>query len=138
MNRNDWIAKYPGSKLAEGARAQLAFRKGRLEAWEKKKAEIMQEVKEKGLSVHEDVEEEMYKLSNNVGTSGRVGATITVDRALQADLYRCMERIQRNRGKIGEYEGWAQMLGAHTEDVFELDIDDWNYFFGKVVGTAEV
>jgi hypothetical protein len=80
------------------------------------------------------VAEEMYKISS---TAHRGGATIMVDRTLQADLTRCVERIQRNREKIGEYEAWIQMLDAHEEDVFELEFDDWSYFFGKVVGSLE-
>jgi hypothetical protein len=136
MQRNDWSVKYTGKKLAEGARAQLAFRKERLQAWEAKKDAIMKEVKEKGLTIHEDVAEDMYKLSNSANALRR-GATIMVDRSLQEDLNGCVERIQRNREKVGEYEAWIQMMDAHGEDVFNVEFDDWSYFFGKIVGSLE-
>lgn len=138
MQRHEWTVEYTGANLAKGARAQLTFRKGRLDAWEQKKAQIMDEVKEKGLTVHEDVAEEMYKMSSNSVSALHGGATIMVDRTLQNDLNRCVDRIRSNREKIGEYEGWVQMLEAHPEDVFELEIDDWNYFFGKVIGSVEI
>lgn len=128
MNRDDWEFEYTASTLATAAKAQRDFRTERVKVWEEKKVEIMQKVKDTGLTVHEGVAAGMgsYTTSNAGG-----GATVMVDATLQRDLNECVTKIRTHRDAATEYDAWVQVLEANPEARLKLKHADWQFFFGK-------
>lgn len=131
MRRHEWEFKYTGAALAAAARAQADYRAGRLTFWKGEKEKIMQLVKEKGLSVHEDMIDRIGVSNAKYGSAVQRGAQIMVDRTMQEDLNRAMERIQHHEQLEKEYRAWEQVMAAHPEQQVDLNHDDWIYFFGK-------
>lgn len=133
-NREDWEFSFTIAKVLEGARGQLEFRQGRVKHWTAHQDKIMEEVKEKGLSIHIP---EAMKLSSmqmsNYSTRSRNGAQIMVDPTLQENLNEAWSKIQHHSEKVQEYEGWVQFLQAgKQDDTLKLTHHDWMYFFGKL------
>jgi hypothetical protein len=125
-NRDDWEFEYTARDVAKAAKAQLEYRQGRVKFWEGKKAEVISEIKEKGLDVYEP---EADKMSNYTGGGG--GAQIKMDPALQLRLTEASNKIRENKQKVAEYEGWVQVLEGNSEARISLTHDDWLYFFGR-------
>lgn len=130
MNRDEWTFEYTAAKLADAAAAQAAFRRTRFEFWSGKKAEVMQIIKDSGLTVHEDIS---LGLSDKTiyTSSHRAGAQVLVDPTLQKDLSECVTKMQAHAEKAREYDGWEQVLRGNPEARLQLDHDDWMFFFGK-------
>lgn len=129
MNRNEWEFEYTCAKLAEAASSQKAHRLARVAAWTEKKGEVMQKIKDSGLTVHESVAEGFgnYAQTTNAG----YGAQVMVDNTLQRDLSECVTKVASHRAAATEYDGWIQMLQANPEARVKLTHDDWMFFFGK-------
>ena len=128
-NRTDWEFEYTASHLATAAKAQRDFRLSRVMAWEEKKTEVMQKVKDTGLTVHEGVAAEMAGTTYSNHAQG--GAHVMVDATLQRDLNDCVSKIRTHREAAAEYDGWLQVLDANPESRLKLKHDDWMFFFGK-------
>ena len=127
MLRNDWTFEYTASKLAEGARKQLAHREERVEWWSKKKAEIMDEVRLTGLEVNESIAALNYTQSLGAGRAPQ----ISVKQDLQQKLAECQAKIHEHSKALKDYKGWIQVLDANPENRLKLTQDDWLYFFGS-------
>lgn len=130
--RNDWEFEYTAAKLAEAAKAQRDFRVGRIEVWEGKKAEVMQKIKDSGISVSESVADLLGNTSAKYANAGYGrGAQITIDATLQDDLSECVDKIREHTGLRNSYAAWVQVLEANPESRLKLHHDDWVFFFGK-------
>lgn len=127
-NRTEWEFEYMASHLATAAKSQRDFRLSRVAAWEEKKAEVMQKVKDTGLTVHEGVAAEM---AHSTYSNSQQGAHVMVDATLQRDLNDCVTKIRTHREAAAEYDGWLQVLDANPESRLKLKHDDWMFFFGK-------
>lgn len=129
MKRDEWIFKYKAAMLANAASVQAKFRRGRLDFWTAKKLEVMQKIKDSGLTVHEDI---ALGLMDKSYTAHRgVGAQVLVDATLQQDLTECVSKMQKHSAAIRDYDGWEQVLRDNSETTLELDHDDWLFFFGR-------
>lgn len=126
--RDEWKFTYTASKLAEGARAQKAFRESRVAWWTEQKAKVMAEIKESGLSVSESV---AASISNYATQSVGHGPQVTINADLQRKLGECHSKIGAHTQAVAEYDGWVQVLEANAESRLELTQADWLYFFGK-------
>lgn len=129
MKRDEWTFEYTAAKLAEAAAAQAAFRRRRFEFWKEKKAEVMQQIKASGLTVHEDIATGL--LDKTYTTSLRGGAQVLVDPTLQQDLNECVSKMRAHSDMARQYDGWEQVLHGNPETRVQLDHDDWMFFFGK-------
>lgn len=127
MNRDNWEFEYTARNLATAAKAQREHREGRVKVWEEKKAEIMQKVKDTGLTVHEGVAASMANYTNSI----QQGATVMVDATLQRDLNECVTKIRQHRDAATEYHAWEQVLEANPDSRLKLKHNDWMFFFGK-------
>lgn len=127
MNRDDWEFEYTAKVLAQAAEAQRDFRKTRVEAWERKKVEVMAKIKESGIEVHESVANSFASYT----TSNAAGPQIVIDPMMQRDLTECQTKIAEHRKAATAYDGWAQVLNANPESRLKLKHNDWMYFFGK-------
>lgn len=130
MKREEWTFEYTAAKLAEAAAAQAAFRRKRFEFWSAKKSEVLQKIRDSGLSVHEDIA--LGLLDKSYSTSHRTaGAQVLVDPTLQKDLTECVTKMQAHSERARQYDGWEQVLRGNPEARVQLDHDDWMFFFGK-------
>jgi hypothetical protein len=130
--RSDWEFEYTAAKLAAAATAQRDFRIGRVEAWEAKKAEVLQKIKDSGISVSESLADLMGSTMPKYSNAGHGrGAHITIDSTLQDDLSECVEKIREHTRLRNEYAAWVQVLEANPEQRLKLHNDDWMFFFGK-------
>jgi hypothetical protein len=128
-NRGEWEFDYTASKLAEGAKAQMAFRSGRAKWWSEKKADVMAEVKDSGVEVTESV---AASISNYASTTAGFGPQVTIRQDLVKKLAECHAKIEGHQRAAAEYDGWVQVLEANPEARLKLTQSDWLYFFGKV------
>lgn len=125
MLRDKWEFEYTASALADAAEAQRDFRKGRVEWWKAKQAEVMTKIKESGISVHESP-----GASYSNSTAG-FGPQVMIDATLQQDLGECASKIKEHTTYAKAYDGWVQTLRANPESRLKLHHDDWLTFFGK-------
>jgi hypothetical protein len=126
--REDWKFQYSGEKLLAAANAKVGFHIGRKEVWEKRKIDVMKEIREKGLNVEET------EVSGYGGTSNRhtncYGPQVTVDTTFQRKLNEAHGKIIEHQGKIADYEAWVQVLADNTKQTYDLDVEDYGFFFG--------
>jgi len=128
-NREEWEFTYLAVKVLDGARKQLQYRQSRVDFWESKKAEVMEEIRTKGLDVYEP---EAEKLSGYVGTQNVMGSPqIKVDPALQLRLTEASNKIRENRQWVAEYDAWVQVLEGNKDASLRLKQGDWLFFFGR-------
>lgn len=125
MKRGQWGFDYTASKLLEAAVKKREAHLGKKAWWEKKKAEVMEQVRETGITVHESV------AATYSSTKGHYGPEIEIDAGLQRDLTECQRKIMEHDKLVSEYGCWIQVLGANPESRLTLDNDDWLYFFGE-------
>lgn len=125
-NRNSWEFEYTAKNLAVAAAKQQEIRSGRVGFWEKKKAEVMQKIKDSGITVSES----LASGGSNVKGYGR-DAMITIDSTMQDDLSECTTKIREHTDARDKYAGLVQVLEANSECRLKLHHDDWMFFFGK-------
>lgn len=124
MLRSEWKFQYNAQELkhSAGERAEIHLKKQSW--WEDKKAGVMQKIKETGIEIQDSV-----AASYSV-TKGSFGPQIKIDPGLQRDLTECQDKIMEHNKKAQSYLGWVQILSTRS-DTYELDYDDWLYFFGS-------
>ena len=128
MKRKEWLFGYTAAKLADASTIKRDFHKERLEWWEKQKAVVMDNVRTKGIEVHDSVGAQYSSQSNR--TIG-YGAEIQVDAGMQRDLNECHSKINTHADLVKQYSGWIQVFNAHKDDKLELDHDDFLFFYEK-------
>jgi hypothetical protein len=126
MRRNEWTFEMPANQIAEAAVAKLKHHEQRLAFWKKAEAEVMADVKDKGLSVETSLAGDNY--SNK---SRAYGPQIVIDDIFHRRLNEAAEKIREHTDKVAEYDGWVQVLTAHKDRSFPLNADDYLYFFSK-------
>jgi hypothetical protein len=129
--RDHWEFEYTAAKLADAAEAQHGYRKGRLVVWQDKKKEVMEKIKETGLTIHENLAEKMYGTTSNQFNPLHHGAQVLVDPTMQQDLNEAEMKIKEHRDASKVYDGWVQVLRANPEARLKLTHEDWLFFFGK-------
>ena len=125
MLRNEWKFNRTAVELAEAAKAKNAHHLERMAWWEDQKAKTMAEVKESGIEVSESL---ATQYSN---TSAMGGPQVMVRNDLQKKPSECHTKIQEHDKKAREYDGWAQVMTAAVPATYDLNNDDWLYFFGQ-------
>lgn len=133
MLRHEWSFSYSAVALRDAAIRQRTYREERIAVWEAKKAEVMKQIRESGISVDESVADQLYDngakyISNTM--SGR-SPRITIDSTLQQDLSECVGKIRHHTEMRNQYDSWAQMLTANSTATLALHLEDWMFFFGK-------
>lgn len=125
MQRDKWTFDLPAADLTKAAESKRTHHAERFEFWNSAQEKVMAEVKEKGLEVQEGLGG-----GSNV-TSRYSGAQIVIDGTYQRKLNECFEKIEEHRRKLSEYSGWVQVLSANASRTYNLNADDYLYFFGK-------
>jgi hypothetical protein len=126
MQRDKWTFDLTATDLAKAAEAKHAFHSERFAFWQAAQGKVMADVKEKGMEVSEGVS----NMHSNV-TRAYSGAQILIDPTYQRKLDECFEKIEEHREKVSQYAGWVQVLAANSSRTYQLNADDYLYFFGK-------
>jgi len=131
MKRDDWVVPYTGNALLAAATGKLEFHEGRRKWWGEKKEELIGKIRAEGINVTESVVDELGKLGYHTSNAAIGGPTIQIDAGLAAQVREAAQKVHEHDGKIAQYKAWMQMLEAHQNANFDLDHDDWMFFFGK-------
>lgn len=131
MKRNEWTVPYTGLTLAGAAEAKKLFHKERHEWWAEKRAEVIEKIKSDGLEVTDSIVDELSKTGYANTASMGHGPTVQIDAALQNHLAEAHSKMKQHEKLVKEYDAWAQMMHSQRDAIFNLQLDDWTYFFGK-------
>lgn len=128
MNRDEWNFPYTADKLLKAATDKKAFHEGRLTWWQDKQKEVETTIRSEGIEIDESV---AAGFSTYANSAAHRGANVTIRNDLVRDLQECVGKTQEHRGKIQQYDAWAQVLASQGQASFDLHQDDWLFFFGK-------
>ena len=123
MNRDEWKFSYQADKLLAASEAKKSFHEDRHSWWTKKKEEVMASIKAEGLEIDESV-------AMGYSNSGR-NTSVTIRNDLLKDLNECVGKISEHDSKLKDYSAWIQVLNSQGQASFDLNQDDWLFFFGK-------
>lgn len=127
MQRDKWTFEFTASQLADAAKAKVTHHAERHAFWVKAQSSVMEEVKEKGLSIDSSAGGVDY--GSNVST--RHMPAVVIDATYQRKLQECNEKIQEHQLRLRDYNGWLQVLTANQGRNYNLNDDDYLFFFGK-------
>lgn len=128
MQRNDWKFEYPARVLAKAAAHRLAYHDERLAFWRAKKDEVWATIRREGL----EVDERIVLADRSPKSVDFVrGAKVLVRNDLQADLDEVLNKLKVHTNLRAQFDGWHQALEANPDAVLQLDIEDWQFFYGR-------
>lgn len=128
MQRAYWAFIYTGEALAEAARIKISYHSESLEWWKAKKAEVTATIRSDGIEVDEKI---ALDYSNPTARDWDRGGEILARNDLRKQLAECFEKLADHSNSIDDYNAWLQALTANPEQTFDLDIQDWQFFFGR-------
>lgn len=132
MRKDAWKVKYTGEELLAGAKEKLAFHQGRREFWVGKKNEVIEKIKAEGITVTESLVDELGKIGYaNTRSYNDAGPRVQIDVALAAKVQEAAGKVHEHDAKIRAYSGWVLQLENSRDSKFQLDHEDWLFFFGK-------
>jgi len=128
MNRTLWKFSYQADKLLDAAHIKTLWHEGRLNWWVKKREEVKEKIKAEGIEIDESVahSDENYKFS-----TVQRGTLVNIRNDLVSDLNECVSKVKEHQAKIRDYAAWMQVLASQGQSSFDLNQDDWLFFFGK-------
>jgi hypothetical protein len=130
MKREDWKVPYSNMELAKAAEKKIGVHNDRRARWLKKKTDLIEEIKNKGITVTESVVDELMKMDYSNATRAFGGPTVQIDAGLQSQLIEATRKVHEHIAKRDEYRAWHAMMTGIPGQQFELDHDDWMFFFG--------
>lgn len=128
MQREKWAFAYTGQTLAEAAKTKIAYHTERLDWWKTKKDEVTATIRSDGIEVDEKI---ALDYTNPKARDWDRGGEILVRNDLRKQLAECFQKLAEHANSIEEYGAWLQALTANPSQSFELDIQDWLFFFGR-------
>jgi hypothetical protein len=133
MKRNEWTVPYTGKQLADAAAEKKAYHESRHHLWwSTKREEVIAKIKADGMTITDSIVDELSKTGYaNTSAFGNAGPTVQIDAGLQNHLAEAHGKMKQHEKLVKEYDAWGQMMGAHEAAAFNLQLDDWMYFFGK-------
>ncbi len=131
MLRKDWKFDYTSAKLAEAARAKIAYHDGHLSLWKAKREELLATIRAEGIEVNEKI---ALRYAHPKARDWEQGGEVMIRDDLRKALTETFEKLAYHTRQRDTYDGWQQVLAANPESRQSLDIDDWLFFFGRDVG----
>ena len=128
MQRNEWKFDYTASALAEAAQVRLAYHHERLSFWNAKREEVLANIRSEGIEVDEKI---VLGYRNPKSRDWERGGKVMIRNDLQQHLEEVYEKLHWHTEKLSGYEAWQQVLAANPENRLSLDVDDWQFFFGR-------
>lgn len=129
MNRIGWKFSYTADKLLAAALIKKDWHEGRLKWWAAKRDEVKETIKAEGIEVDESVAFGTDAFYSH--KSGHRGASVSIRNDLVKDLTECVQKAAEHQSKVKDYDAWIQVLGSQGQTTFDLNQDDWLFFFGK-------
>lgn len=127
--KEKWTFPYTADILAEAAKSKLDHHNGRFTWWTDQYNLKFNEIKTKGLNVHESV-----GANSSLGSftsTYNMQPTISIDAQLTNEFNECQRKVAEHRNKIADYNAWHQVLMAQGKSSYDLLHTDWLFFFGK-------
>lgn len=129
--RGDWVFTYSAKTLFSAATAKRDHHLSRREWWSKKKEEVLAEIKQDGLSVNESIVDELMKVGYSNNTRVVNQGSVYIKPELLEQMRECQTKISAHADSATVYDGWIQAMQAAGDKSFELNINDWLFFFSK-------
>jgi hypothetical protein len=126
MMREKWEFEYTAAQLTEAATKKIEFHQERLAWWKEKRATVMATIRAEGIEINEKIVME-YRSPKSQDWNN--GSQVMIRNDLQKALHECQDKLAHHTGKLQDYSGWQQMLGANPDAKQHLDIEDWLFFF---------
>lgn len=127
-----WKFPYAAGTVLQGARERLAHHQGRLDWWEAKKAEVLDNIRKEGL----EIDESLAAGFANTKSYNR-DTTVLIRNDLQRDLSEAASKVREHRGLRDDYQHWITVLeGQNPSMTLELDFMDYLYFLAKFQAPA--
>ena len=117
MKRREWTVQKLVDELVAAADERCSYHTKRLDWWEGERDEANDRIRESGVQVREYAQ------------TGGNRHEVVIDPTLAKRLSECERKITHHRALSDEYAQWWSMLKKATGS-FELDHDDWQFFFG--------
>jgi hypothetical protein len=130
MQRDKWEFQYTSKQLLDAAKSKVDFHTARLGVWETRKKQVVEETKEKGLTVEQTEVMGYGDAMSNTRHSG-YSPQIMVNAVYQRQLNEAVSKIGEHHQKLSEYESWAEVLSGNKDRTYELNAEDYLFFFGK-------
>jgi histidinol-phosphate/aromatic aminotransferase/cobyric acid decarboxylase-like protein len=128
--RDKWTFAYTAAEVAAGAKRQQEYRQSRVNWWAEKKAQVLNDIKARGLEVIESIADANYVQTVSAMSGARGNAPrIAIPSDLQEKLQECTQRISHHTNAVHEYAAWVQFLEAKPEEQLQLTQSDWLFFF---------
>jgi hypothetical protein len=134
MLKSEWKFEYTGSKLADAARAKIAYHDERIASWSKRREEIVATIRAEGIEVDEKI---ALAYRSPKARDWDHGGDVMIRNDLRRDLIECFKKLAYHTELRDTFDGWRQVLEANPEHRLSLQIDDWLFFFGKDTGREE-
>lgn len=130
MKRTEWQFRYPGARVLDAAQRQHLYRTERVAFWKDKRDEAMSNIRYSGLNVNE-TEVEKLMAGGNYGTAnfGNAGAVVTINQEYLTAFREADAKWKENARIAREYEQWIAVLTENVRDDFDLDFEDYLFFF---------
>ncbi len=138
MKKNEWTFRYTAKQLAEAATEKISYHDERLEFWNSKREQTIAEIRADGIEVNEKTVIQSQRVSpqNLKGRDWSSGGDVMIRNDLRKSLTETYEKLSYHTARRDQYQGWLKALSDNPENSHDLDMDDWQFFFGKDVAEA--
>ncbi len=136
MKRVKWKFQFKADEVKAATEAKLVFHKERRDWWEKTKAEVMQKIKEGGVTIDESIVDMLGKTGySNYQTlnvrAQNAGPQVRIDPELVQHLQEAHTKVDEHKEKMKLYQSWSEVLTAGGSQLLTLDHEDYLFFYGK-------
>lgn len=114
--RREWTFGVAAERIAEAAAERAAYHEGHEAHWAVEQARLEQEVRDKGMTLHEQQ------------VTGGTNFVASVDAALGRQLNEARSKNESHRTAAEEYRRWERALKLKPNATLYLDSDDVAYF----------
>lgn len=136
MNRDQWTFRYNATQLAEATRTKIDYHNKRLEFWDGRRTQLIAEIRADGIEVNEKTVLQTPERMNIKGRDWTTGGDVMIRNDLRKSLAESYEKLSYHTTRRDQYKGWLQAFTDNLENSHELEMDDWQFFFGKDVDPA--
>lgn len=128
MLGDDWKFEYAASKLADAASTRAAYHRDRLDWWRSKKDQVLDTIRSEGLEIDEKI---VMEFASPKSRDWQDATRISVRNDLRNDLNECLKKLAHHTQQLASYSAWNEVLTANASASFNLDHEDWQFFFGS-------
>jgi hypothetical protein len=114
--RTTWKFAYRGADLIAPTQEKVDYHRERLDWWTKEQDYTVEEVRGKGIVLHEQP------------MTGGYRAQVLIDPTYQQRLDECAAKVQEHRRELEVYEMYLRAFQLNRDDLLQLDAEDLRYF----------